>query len=142
MNRFFLIISFLLVLAGCNRPYLFYESPPPGQSRERIAVDTVIDLTRAGVSEEIILEKIKQNGLTQPLTQKDVEKLQKMGVSEKVIAYMKKYQPRKKPQRRHYRYYYYPTSSYYFYDCSPHPFFYSYPSYRYRYRHSYRGWRR
>ncbi|RME74477.1 MAG: hypothetical protein D6785_15825 [Planctomycetota bacterium] len=114
---YFLWIALLLIVGGCNRPYLFYDPPYRAQKRPGMAItpEKVMDATKAGVSEDILILQIQKYGISRRLTQKDMEKLKKSGVSPKVIDTMKKFQPKiKKRKKYRYYYYYYPRSTYYY----------------------------
>ncbi|MCG2682639.1 MAG: glycine zipper domain-containing protein [Planctomycetales bacterium] len=53
-----------------------------------VAIDDVIAMTAAGVSEELIVNHVRANGMVAPLQTNDLIRLQQQGVSTRVVAAM------------------------------------------------------
>lgn len=53
-----------------------------------VSMEDVVAMTQAGVAEELIVNHIRYNGITRPLTANDIILLQQQGVSPRVIAAM------------------------------------------------------
>ena len=122
MNKKLLLLWIgLLALTGCNRPYLFYDPVEhKAQSRERMSVRDVISMTKAGLSDEIIIEKILQGNATFSLTSRDLNALRSNQVSEKVITFMMTRRPKPRYKRRTRRSYSSaPYYMHYYYDYDP-----------------------
>lgn len=62
------------------------EIPASQEAAPGVSVAEVLDLTRQGVHEDIIVDRIKTSGTVLSLSQSDISYLRQQGVSEKVIA--------------------------------------------------------
>jgi hypothetical protein len=58
----------------------------PSQSAEPASVDTIIELVKANMSEALVIKTIQKQGQAYDLSPTDLLKLQKAGVSEKIIS--------------------------------------------------------
>lgn len=69
------------------------------QQRLRVAVspNDVVNMTRRGVSEQLIINQIQSNGVTQRLGTRDIISLHEQGVSENVIVAMQNVRIRVSP---------------------------------------------
>jgi len=88
--RRLLIAAISLLTSACvverARGYPEVRTPPPAASP--LAPDAVVRLVKAGVSEDIILEKIKADGVVSRPTSDQIVSLKKDGVSDRVIEAM------------------------------------------------------
>jgi uncharacterized protein YcfJ len=66
-----------------------YADAPPAKSAGRVTKVEVIDWTKDGVKDEIIIDRIDQSGTTFRLTAADENELRDAGVSEDVVRAMK-----------------------------------------------------
>jgi uncharacterized protein YcfJ len=65
---------------------LQYQQPQPYTYRNpAVTLDQVIQLTRSGVGEDVIISHVQQNGFQQTLTTNDLILLKNQGVSDRVI---------------------------------------------------------
>jgi len=72
-----------------HRNYPYYpDYPVVVQKRERLGISDVIVLSKAGVSDEVIIDKIRRTGSVFDLSVEEVEALRKEGVSARVVNYM------------------------------------------------------
>ncbi len=60
----------------------------PADSREKIGISDIVILSKAGVRDDIIIEKIQKTGSVFNLSVEEVEALRKEGVSRQVINHM------------------------------------------------------
>ena len=58
------------------------------ETREKVGISDIIILSKAGVSEAVIIEKIARTGSVFDLSVQEVEALRREGVSRRVINYM------------------------------------------------------
>jgi hypothetical protein len=92
LNLKVLLVLFSAILVGGSKwPVLAAPSPQaPAKSgsRKGSQVDQVIQLTKSGMSEGLIIKFLQKNGTPANLTGDDLVKLKQAGVSENVIAVM------------------------------------------------------
>ena len=107
-----ILVATVLFLAGCAS---LKQSLQP--SSQQLSVGDIIELTKAGASDEVIMSQIEATGSYFKLSVKDIETLREAGVSNKVIEYMID------TKIRGFRYYTYPWEEHLVY-ASPfyHPF--------------------
>jgi len=90
MKRASIAIPLLLVLAGCLSPPLPQDvvdgRPPP--SREPLLTQEVVKLSRAGVSDEVIVDLIRSRGVSNRPGLADIRRLEEQGVSTNVRLYL------------------------------------------------------
>lgn len=60
----------------------------PADSREKLGISDIVILSKAGVRDDIIIEKIQRTGSVFDLSVEEVEALRKEGVSRQVINHM------------------------------------------------------
>ena len=58
------------------------------ETREKVGISDIIILSKAGVSEAVIIEKIARTGSVFDLSVQEVEALRREGVSRRVINHM------------------------------------------------------
>lgn len=131
------------LLGGCVYPYYrrvpVYDGPEPYRAATfPVSIEDVIKLSKAGIGEEIILSKIRTDGVTAKPTADQVVSMKNEGVSERVIEAMVAAQVPQPvepaPPRVVYRYEYAPWR---YYD----PWWYGWPypywhfNFHWRYRH-------
>lgn len=64
----------------------YYQQPPqPVYRNPGVTLDQVIQLTRSGVGDDLIISHVQQNGFQQALTTNDLILLKNQGVSDRVI---------------------------------------------------------
>jgi hypothetical protein len=122
------------------RPVPIYDSaPPPLPATPAVSVEDVITLSRAGVSEEVILAKIQTAGVIAKPSTEQIVALKQAGVSDRVIEAMltARAPVAVAPERPviHYRYEYYPRwyySPWWWYGW---PFPYWHLHFHWRFRH-------
>lgn len=85
-------VGLVLAVLGSAQPAAAGQAPrtakPATPSRATSPVDKVIDLTKSGLSEDLVLRAIARENLTAELSSDDMIKLKKAGVSDKVISAM------------------------------------------------------
>ena len=68
---------------------IFAQVPSAGHNQDQLTgVDGIIALVQANMSEAFVMKRIKREGKVYNLTAADLVKLQKAGVSEKIIEFM------------------------------------------------------
>lgn len=74
-------------LAGCVLPPRpIYQAPVPGPpTRSAMTTEDVLKLTRAGISEAVVLEKLKSDGIAAAPSADDLIALKKEGAGDRVI---------------------------------------------------------
>ena len=140
-----LSLFFLLLLLGCHRPYLFYDPAENYVQKRGMTVNQVIQLAKAGLDEDILIEQIQREGIRHPVTEEDIQQMRDAGLSERVIQMVKRYAPKKKRKKRRRYYYYTYTSPLEIYDIYPiwsypygfHSFYYHFESPSYCWGHTY-----
>jgi hypothetical protein len=117
-----------LLLQGCVLEpvprYRIRETRPAGASSEEI-----LKMSKSGLSDDVILLKIKEDGLASKPTADQLKSLKEEGVSDTVLKAMVR-APVTGPEQRVVEYVYYPRSSYY-------PYYYPYS---WGYPYGYYGW--
>jgi hypothetical protein len=94
MSKGFLALIIIVYLAsGCAPPYyrpvpIYDSAPPPPPATPAVSVEDVITLSRAGVSEEVILAKIQTAGVIAKPSTEQIVALKQAGVSDRVIEAM------------------------------------------------------
>ncbi len=69
-------------------PYYYPVVVQRNNTQERVGISDVIVLSKAGVSDDIIIDKIRKTGSVFDLSIEEVEALRKEGVSARVVNYM------------------------------------------------------
>jgi len=124
-----LCLTVALTLAGCYigpaPGYRVREVRPPG-----LTIDEVVKLTKSGLSDDVVLEKIKEAGVATRPTSDQLASLKQEGVSERVLKALVD-APITGAERRVVEYVYYPRSYYYpyYYPYSYYPYYWGYPYY-------------
>src|SRR6185295_1885005 len=130
MKYIFPTLCLASLLAGCVvEPYPRYrirEVRPAGLSNEEI-----VRMSKAGISETIILERIKTDGIVARPSSDQIVALKNEGLSEPVLAAM--LDARVEPAERVVESVYYPYDYY-------SPYSYGYPYYGYPYSYGYWGY--
>lgn len=122
---FIVLIGFVFVgcVVGPVTRYRVIQTPAG------VTSDEILRMTKAGLSDAVIIEKINAAGVTAQPTAEQIESLKKQGVSEPVLAALASARVAT-PEERVVEYAYdYPSYSYY-------PYSYGYPYYPY----GYYGW--
>lgn len=87
-----LLAAGLFLLAGCTLYARFREYAPGGDLFAPQAVpvtrEDVVRLTRAGISDDVIVERLGADGLSRPILTRDIPELREAGVSDRVVAAM------------------------------------------------------
>ncbi len=65
-----------------------FQSPPPPGPAAPLSVEDVVKLCQTGISEELIITKIKKNGRAFDLSNGELVELKKAGVSDNVVKYL------------------------------------------------------
>ena len=71
-----------------QRTVTYEQERQTSDNRERFGISDVIVLSKAGVSDDIIIEKIRTTGSVFNLSVEEVEALRREGVSSRVVNYM------------------------------------------------------
>ena len=132
--KYFLSLAVALILGGCYvgpaPRYRVREVRPPGLTAEEL-----VKMTKSGLSDDVVLEKIKEVGVATKPTSDQLASLKQQGLSDKVLKAIVDAPVTGSEQRvveyvyypRSYYYpYYYPYSSYYPYSYWGHPYGYYY----------------
>ena len=132
--KIFLRLSVGLLLAGC------YVGPPPGYRVREVrppglTSDEIVKMSKSGVSDDVVIEKIKEAGLAAKPTAEHLKSLKEQGLSDPVLKAMVD-APVTGAEQRVTEYVYYPRRYYY---PSYYPYSYYYPYYRWGYPYGY-GW--
>ena len=130
-----LCLTLTLTLACC------YVGPGPGYRVTEVrapglTIDEVVKLTKSGLSDDVVLEKIKEAGVATRPTSDQLASLKHEGVSDRVLQALVD-APVTGTEQRVVQYYYYPRSYYYPYYYYPYSYYYpyyywGYPNYYYR----------
>lgn len=67
---------------------VYEQEKQSGNGKERFGISDIIVLSRAGVNDNTIIEKIRKTGSVFDLSVEEVEVLRKEGVSSRVVNYM------------------------------------------------------
>jgi hypothetical protein len=126
--RYLLVLTAGLILGGCYvAPYPRYrvrEVRPPGLTTEE-----VVKLTKSGLSDDVVVEKIKEAGVTVRPTADQLAALKQEGVSDRVLQALVE-APITGTEQRVVEYVYYPRSYYYpYYYPYSYPYYWGYPHY-------------
>jgi hypothetical protein len=73
-----------LLLALC----IVYAQEPPKPERQSLSIEDIIKLSKDGISEDIIISRIKGDGKTFDLNADEILELKKQGVSDTIVKYM------------------------------------------------------
>jgi hypothetical protein len=65
-----------------------YAAASPGANPNQMSLQQIIDLSKQGVHDDVIIDKIRLTGSRYVLTAQDIEYLKKQGVSNKVLNAM------------------------------------------------------
>jgi hypothetical protein len=65
-----------------------YAAASPGANPNQMSLQQIIDLSKQGVHDDVIIDKIRLTGSRYVLTAQDIEYLKKEGVSQKVLNAM------------------------------------------------------
>jgi len=122
--KFLILLTVALTLSGC------YVGPPPGYRVREVrppglTIDEVVRLTKSGISDDVVLQKIKEAGIATRPTSDQLASLKQEGVSDRVLQAMVDAPVTGTEQRV--MEYYYPRSYYYY------PYYYPYSYYPYYY---------
>src|SRR6185503_17038206 len=118
--RIVLLGAGILLAAGCvidggPYPYRVRTTRPGGLSS-----DEIVRMSKSGVSDEVILEKIKEEGVAGKPTSDQIASLKKEGLSDAVLGGM--VAARVVPDETTVEYAYYPSSYYYGYPYYGYPY--------------------
>jgi len=125
--KFLLCFTVGLTLGGCYigpaPGYRVREVRPPG-----LTIDEVVKLTKSGLSDDVVLEKIKEAGVATRPTSEQLAGLKHEGVSDRVLKALVD-APVTGAEQRVVEYVYYPRSYYYpyYYPYSYYPYYYWWP---------------
>jgi hypothetical protein len=127
-----LFSAWMCLEAGCvidAGPYYRVRTVPGG-----LSADDVVRMCKSGVSDEVIIEKIKEEGVAAKPTSEQLASLKKDGVSDAVLGAM--LAARVVPEETSVEYY---PNYYYGYPYYGYPYYYGY-YYPYGYYRPYWGW--
>jgi len=65
-----------------------YAAANPGANPNQMSIQQIIDLSKQGAHEDVIVDKIRLTGSKYSLSQQDIDYLKQQGVSQKVISAM------------------------------------------------------
>ena len=82
------------------RSHEYYSKAYAEAQMNAVTLDEVIQMTESGVSDEIIIAKIEQDGPSQRLSTDDIIELTKRGISSAVIKVYQTQRPRELPPSR------------------------------------------
>jgi len=130
--KFVLCLAVALTLGGCyvgpTPRYRVREVHPPG-----LTMEEVVKMTKSGLSDDIIAEKLKETGVAARPTADQLAGLKREGVSDQVLKAIVD-APVTGSEQKVVEYVYYPRSYYYPYY---YPYSYYYPYYRWGYPYYY-----
>src|ERR1035438_3766773 len=87
-HRSLLMVVLTTLAWAMAAPILSAQSAPPPSSSAPLSVEDVVKLQQDGLSEDVIVTKIRKNGKPFDLSADELSELKKLGLSDSIIKYL------------------------------------------------------